>query len=859
LRENAGAGEGFEAVSSHCFQTHLNRSDVMSTQAQVEAIFFAALDMKTEAERSLYLDYACGDDAGLRGRVERLLAAHPKAAEFLARPAFERHGVEPAEGTERVAGSKPGTGAGAAPSGNIEPLETLADPRDEEDDDNALAVLEPSKQAGSLGRLGHYEVVEVLGKGSFGTVVKGLDEKLRRFAAIKLMSPLLAATSPARKRFLREARSAAAVRHQSVVAIYAVEDKPIPYLVMEYIAGQTLQQKLDATGPLEVPEVLRLGRQIAEGLAAAHATGLIHRDVKPSNILLEQGVEQVKITDFGLARAADDASISTSGLIAGTPMYMAPEQARAESIDHRADLFSLGSVLYTMSTGRPPFRAANTMAVLKRVTEDTPRPIREIIPEVPEWLCDLIARLHAKDPADRFASAREVADLLAQHTAEPQRPQVVRSTASENTVLLREISEAKPVIRRPRFRKRGWAVAATLFVMILGSLGFTEATGVTDVHGTVVRLFSPEGTLVVEVDDPEVSVKVDGSDVVITGAGAREIRLKPGRYSVEARKNGKLVRQELVNVTRDGRPVVRVTREAPPEPTKAADATANASAWERSVAAMPAIQQVKAVSSRLKELNPDFDGAVVPTIEDGVVTELKLSANQLTDLSPVHALTKLTSLDCSGQFPTIGRLIDLSPLSGLSLTRLECSRTSVYDLSPLKGMPLETLHCGQTKVSDLSPLKGMKLRHLEIQATQVSDLTPLQGMPLTFLDLYRANRVSNLKPLQGMPLEYLNLTDIRMTDLSVLKGMTSLQKLVLTNMPISDLAPLQDLKPKELNIDGTQVSDLALLKTFPLVRLGLDYQPGRQELLRSLKGLKWINNKPAAQFWKEVDEQAKDR
>ncbi|MFI5459557.1 MAG: protein kinase [Isosphaerales bacterium] len=124
------------------------------------------------------------------------------------------------------------------------------------------------------------------------------------------MPPLLATTRAPRKRFVREARSVAAVRHENVIAVHAVEDQPIPYLVMDYIAGRTLQQKVDATGPLELIDVLRIGRQIAAGLAAAHAMGLIHRDIKPGNVLLEDGVEHVKITDFGLARAADDASIT---------------------------------------------------------------------------------------------------------------------------------------------------------------------------------------------------------------------------------------------------------------------------------------------------------------------------------------------------------------------------------------------------------------------------------------------------------------------------------------------------------------------------------------------------------------------
>jgi hypothetical protein len=181
---------------------------------------------------------------------------------------------------------------------------------------------------------------------------------------------------------------------------------------MEFIAGETVQQRLDRVGPLDPAEVVRIGRQIAAGLAAAHATGLIHRDIKPSNILLESGADRVKITDFGLARAADDASLTQSGVIAGTPMYMAPEQAKGETIDHRADLFSLGSVVYACLSGRPPFRASTTLAVLKRVAEDTPRPIREIIPEAPEWLCAIIARLHAKNPADRYQTAAEVAEVL---------------------------------------------------------------------------------------------------------------------------------------------------------------------------------------------------------------------------------------------------------------------------------------------------------------------------------------------------------------------------------------------------------------------------------------------------------------
>ena len=165
--------------------------------------------------------------------------------------------------------------------------------------------------------------------------------------------------------------------------------------------------------------------QTAAGLAAAHAQGLVHRDVKPANILLENGIERVKLTDFGLARAAADAGMTQSGIVAGTPHYMAPEQARGEATDHRADLFSLGSTLYAMCTGLPPFRAETPVAVLRRVSDDVPRPIRQLNPEIPDWLEAIVERLHAKDPADRFASASELADLLGQCLAHVQEPLTV--------------------------------------------------------------------------------------------------------------------------------------------------------------------------------------------------------------------------------------------------------------------------------------------------------------------------------------------------------------------------------------------------------------------------------------------------
>jgi hypothetical protein len=400
---------------------------------RAQAIFLAAVGAADPVQQAAILDRECASDPEMRQHVEVLLRARqeppgildPPAAPLLqaAPPPPDATVVSgPSTNREEPAPAISGQDPGAAPGG----------PKDDEGQ-LALPFLQPSTKAGSLGRLDHYEVLAVLGRGGFGIVVRAFDETLQRVVAIKVLSPELASTSPARKRFLREARAAARVRHENVVQIHAVGEQPLPYLVMEYIPGRTLQHRLDQSGPLEVPDVLRIGGQIARGLAAAHEQGLIHRDIKPANVLLEGSVEhKVKITDFGLARAADDASLSQSGVIAGTPLYMAPEQARGEALDARADLFSLGSVLYTMASGRPPFRAATALATLKRVAEDTPRPIRQIIPEVPPWLCDLIARLHAKDPARRFQSAAEVAALLEQHLAHLRQPSLVARPAPVN-------------------------------------------------------------------------------------------------------------------------------------------------------------------------------------------------------------------------------------------------------------------------------------------------------------------------------------------------------------------------------------------------------------------------------------------
>lgn len=296
-------------------------------------------------------------------------------------------------------------------------------PEPTESDSPNLDFLAPTDDPHMLGRFAGYEVSGVIGCGGMGIVLKGYDTALSRYAAIKVLSPHYASSGAARQRFAREAQAAAAVVHDNVIGIHGVDEfNQLPYLVMPYVKGESLQKRLDRAAPLSVTEVLRIASQTAKGLAAAHDQGLVHRDIKPGNILLPANVERVIITDFGLARAADDASLTRSGVIAGTPQYMSPEQARGDAIDHRSDLFSLGSMMYAMCTGHPPFRAESPYGILRRITDNKPRSLRDINASTPVWLEAIIQRLLSKNTEDRYSTAAEVASLLEDCLAHVQHP-----------------------------------------------------------------------------------------------------------------------------------------------------------------------------------------------------------------------------------------------------------------------------------------------------------------------------------------------------------------------------------------------------------------------------------------------------
>ncbi|MEM6778485.1 MAG: serine/threonine-protein kinase [Planctomycetota bacterium] len=282
--------------------------------------------------------------------------------------------------------------------------------------------LQPWIQNGEteIGSLDNYDLIRCIGRGGMGIVFEALDQDLHRRVAIKMMSPALLVDPSNSERFFREARAAAAINCPSVVSIHSVNKiRDLPYLSMEFVEGESLQQLLDRRTRLDMESAIKIAGQIAKGLHSAHCTGVIHRDVKPANVLIRAKTGEVKITDFGLAHQASDNQLTETGTLLGTPEFLAPEQIEGEPADARSDLYSLGSVLYRMCAGQSPFAAESLVATLHRVTSSNPTPLVDQNPMVPRWLSDLVGQLHARKPEDRIQSADEVVRALNQHGFHP--------------------------------------------------------------------------------------------------------------------------------------------------------------------------------------------------------------------------------------------------------------------------------------------------------------------------------------------------------------------------------------------------------------------------------------------------------
>ncbi|MBV8311409.1 MAG: serine/threonine protein kinase, partial [Planctomycetaceae bacterium] len=262
----------------------------------------------------------------------------------------------------------------------------------------------------------HYDVESEIGRGGMGVVYRGKDRRLKRTVAIKILPPELAFRSDIKTRFLREAETAAQLNHPNIVDIYSVDEtEGLVFFVMAYIDGDNLAKRLHDHGALSIDETRRTLREVADALAYAHERGVIHRDIKPDNILIDAKSGRPMVTDFGIARAVGDGDsrLTATGMAIGTPTYMSPEQASGDrQIDGRSDLYSLGVVAYQMLTSQPPFVANSTPAILVKHISERPTPIEQRRPDVPQELARIVMTMLEKDPANRFPSAAAVVTAL---------------------------------------------------------------------------------------------------------------------------------------------------------------------------------------------------------------------------------------------------------------------------------------------------------------------------------------------------------------------------------------------------------------------------------------------------------------
>ena len=369
---------------------------------------------------------------------------------------------------------------------------------------------------------GRFELVELIGKGGMSSVYKAQDRLLDRMVAIKILHPHFTEDEEYVERFRREARAVAQLSHPNIVTVIdRGEDAGRQYIVFEYVEGENLKELLERTGPMPVRDALVMALQMARALEFAHGRGLIHRDVKPQNVLLNPD-GQAKMTDFGIARSIDVQGVTITGTILGTSEYIAPEQARGEQVDAQTDVYSMGVVLYELLTGGVPFEGDNFVTVaLRHVNEPVPS-VLDRRPEVPARVAMAVERSMAKYPAERFQSMDELSEELEHCLAE------LEPESDEATMIVRRPPSARPQRTRPPKKRRRlgvlWPAAAVVAVLVAAGLAAYGALALRDddsndpeaaptrpIKLTGIASFDPEGDNGVEHEEA-VARAADGDE-----------------------------------------------------------------------------------------------------------------------------------------------------------------------------------------------------------------------------------------------------------------------------------------------------------------------------------------------------------
>jgi serine/threonine protein kinase/uncharacterized membrane protein len=683
--------------------------------------------------------------------------------------------------------------------------------------------------------LEYFRIQKVLGEGGMGTVYLADDTRLGRKVALKTLKRELAVNPAAKDRFLREARSAAQLEHDHVIPIHYVgEANGIPFLAMPFLQGEPLDVRIrreqSSGNLLPISETVRIVGQIASGLAVAHARGLIHRDIKPANIWLEAPSGRVKILDFGLARSqSDEAHLTVSGTILGTPAYMAPEQARGLPVDHRADLFSLGCILYEMLTGNRPFTGCDTMAILSSLALDNPPAPNEVNLHCPESLSKLTMQMLEKQLERRTASAKVIVDALAKMGASNSNSTSILGPnpfadidTPDHTQQLSEIAPKLASQTTPRKRRRVPVFAIGVLLALIGvGIAFS---------GTIFRLATNQGELVIEVDDKDVEVKIVQNGVVVQDkTNKREFTLTAGKGEIEVvDRDGLKVTTKTFELTRNGKTTVRVTvgeladarKPTPkiePQPVKSSDPDRTAAEYVLSIGGVVRINDQDRVLKKLAELPKEqftlstiYLGDNLQVSDAGLahfkgcknLTHLHLHYTQASDAGLAHFkdCNNLTYLHLSGTKvgdAGLGYFKDCKKLTDLQLGETQVSDAGLAHFKDCKN--LTDLHLGGTKVSDvgLAYFKDCKnLTGLNLHHTKVSEV----GLA----------HFKDCKNLTQLSLSYAQVNDAGLAHFNDCKNLTQLG-LDGTKASDAGLAYFKDCKNLTfLNLSNTEVSDAGL-------------------------------------------------
>ncbi|MFO0876552.1 MAG: family 16 glycoside hydrolase [Gemmataceae bacterium] len=615
-----------------------------------------------------------------------------------------------------------------------------------------LPVAPPDDIPPALAQHDRYRILRIIGRGGMGTVYLAEQLLMDRKAVLKLIHPQLLARDDIRQRFEREIVAVGKLHHPNVVQAYeAFHAGDAMVLAMEFVDGIDLAAFVAKKGPLDVPLACRCIQQAALGLHAAHEHGLVHRDVKPHNLMItRKGL--VKVLDFGLAQltsASPGAGLTQEGVLMGTPEYMAPEQwADPARVDCRADLYSLGCTLFFLLTGRPPFPGPGALALLRQHSDIAPPSLREASPAVPAALETVYLKLMAKEPDQRYASPRQLAQALTPFVkgaavpplpaasapvpagagthvgggSETQPPKSIPVAPVAPTSPLVEMPAVEQRSRRPRFPT--WAIAAGAAGLLLTVLGLV-----------FLSVRTPDGTIELSDLPEDAEVRVDGRrvEVLFRDGSHAELRVAPGSRRLEVRKDGFETLGEEITLRAGGRTVLSAKLKplaVVSRPTNQLAFPPLDDAWVKKIQSLPHDARLVELAAELKRRNPNFRARVEKVPGGGIM----FYTDHVTDITPVRAFPGEHNLVIWGQL--LGSLLsDLSPLRGMKLHALQIANTRVTDLSPLADMPLTYLNIDHTPVKDLSPLRRLPIQRLQMRGLPNVDLSPLTEMQVNHIQV----------------------------------------------------------------------------------------------------------------------------